>query len=113
MTGNFFMVCHSEFKMPPQLGGDSMSISYTGYDADKGMYTDTEFTSQGRSGVTQGNLDGDTWRWTRSEKSSDGQTIQQRETGKMLSPTKYRAIFEVSKDGTNWMVMMNSNFTKK
>jgi hypothetical protein len=44
MTGNFFMVCHSEFKMPPQLGGDSMSISYTGYDADKGMYTDTEFT---------------------------------------------------------------------
>jgi hypothetical protein len=31
----------------------------------------------------------------------------------MLSPTSYSAKFEVSKDGTNWLVMMDSIVTKK
>jgi hypothetical protein len=31
----------------------------------------------------------------------------------MLSPTSYRFKFEVSKDGTNWQVMMEGTVTKK
>ena len=64
MVGNFFLQSHSDMKMPPDLGGDSKSIGFTGYDADKKVYTETEFTSQGGSGVTQGTLNGDTWTWT-------------------------------------------------
>jgi hypothetical protein len=99
--------------MPPELGGDTKSISFTGYDVDQKEYTETEFTSQGGSGVTQGSLNGDTWTWTSSEKLRDGQVIQQRETNKMLSPTSYSTKFEVSQDGTNWMVMMEAKVTKK
>jgi len=112
MTGNFFLVRRSESKMPPQLGGDSVSMGFAGYDAGKKVYTVTGFDSHGGQGVAQGSLNGDTWTWTSSETLPDGQVIQQRETNKMLSPTSYRAIFEVSKDGTNWMVMMDSKVTK-
>jgi hypothetical protein len=31
----------------------------------------------------------------------------------MLSPTSYRSKFEVSKDGTNWLLMMDSIVTKQ
>jgi len=39
MTGNFFLETRSEIRMPPELGGESKSISFTGYDADKKVYS--------------------------------------------------------------------------
>ena len=113
MTGKFFLITRTESKMPGELGGDGESIGFTGYDIDKKVYTETGFDSRGGQGVDQGSLDGDTWTWTGSEKLPDGQTIQHRGTAKMLSPGSYRAKFEVSNDGTNWMVMMESTVTKK
>lgn len=113
MTGNFFLICRTKSKMPLDLGGETESISFTGYDVDKKVYTDTGFDSHGGNGVSQGNLDGDAFTWRMSEKLSDGQVIQQRETNKMLSPTRYTTRFEVSDDGTNWTVMMESIVTKK
>jgi len=113
MTGNFVLVCRSDSKMPPELGGDSESFGFAGYDTDKKVYTVTGFDNRGGQGVEQGSLDGDTWTWTGSEKLPDGQVIQHRETNKMLSPTSYRAVFEVSKDGTNWLVMMDTKVNKK
>ena len=113
MDGNFFLINHSASKMPPGLGGDSLSFGFAGYDADKKVYFLTECDSQGGHGVTEGSLNGDTWTWTSSEKLPDGQVIQHRETNKMLSPVSYRAKSEVSKDGTNWLVMMDSIVTKQ
>jgi len=37
MAGNFFLEVHSDTKMPPELGGESTSIGFTGYDSDKKM----------------------------------------------------------------------------
>jgi len=112
LAGNFFLESHSDFKMPPDLGGERKSTGIMGYDADKNVYTSIEFTSQGGRGVAQGSLTGDTWTWTSSEKF-DGQEIQQRATDKILTPNSYSAKFEVSQDGTNWMVMMEAKVTKK
>ena len=113
MTGKFFLISRTESNMPPDLGGHSESITFTTYDTDKKMYTATGFDSGGGHGIDQGSLDGDTWTWTGSEKLPDGQVIQHRGTSKMLSPTSYMAKFEVSKDGMNWQVMMQSTVTKK
>ena len=113
MDGNFFLINHSESKMPPGLGGESSSFGFGGYDADKKVYFLTEFDSQGGHGVTEGSLNGDTWTWTSSEKLPDGQVILHREMNKMLSPVSCRAKFEASKDGTNWLVMMDSIVTKQ
>jgi len=86
---------------------------FTGYDPDKKVYTETEFTSQGGSGVTQGTLNGDTWTWTWTEKLPNGQVIQHRGTDKMLSPTTYSGKDSVSEDGIKWLVIMESTVTKK
>src|SRR5580658_1151228 len=32
MTGNFFLQGHSDFKMPPEIGGEGKEVSFTGYD---------------------------------------------------------------------------------
>jgi hypothetical protein len=71
MTGNFFLVCRTDSKMPPELGGDSESISFTGYDADKKVYTDTGFDSQGASiGQALPHLAGGNYDSIRSYKNS-------------------------------------------
>jgi hypothetical protein len=112
IAGNFFLESRSEFKMPPALGGDRQSTGILGYDAEKNVYTSTEFTSQGGRAIAQGSLNGDTWTWTSSEKN-EGQEIQERATNKILSPNSYSAKFEISQDGTNWTVMMEAKVIKK
>ena len=68
--------------MPHELGGDSKSIGFLGYDADKNMYTSSEFTSQGRREFAQDSLNGDTWTWTSSEKY-EGQEIYERTSNQL------------------------------
>src|SRR5215472_11001863 len=63
LPGNFFVQCHSEFKMPPEVGGDGTETSYLGYDTDKNIYTFDAFSSLGRHEVSQGTVSGDTWTW--------------------------------------------------
>ena len=112
LPGNFFLEGHSEFKMPPEVGGDGTETSYTGYDTDKNMYTFDAFGSQGRHQVSQGTVSGDTWTWT-SEASYEGTDVKQKMTVKILSPASYSMKFEVSTDGTNWMTFMDAKATKK
>ena len=112
IAGNFFVESRTEFEMPSALGGDRQSTGILGYDTEKNVYTSTEFTSQGGRDVAQGSVNRDTWTWTSSEKF-EGQQIQQRATNKILSPNSYSAKFEISEDGTNWMVMMEAKVTKK
>lgn len=107
VAGSFFLETHSDFKMPPDLGGDIKSTGFLGYDTDKNVYTSIDFTSHGGHELAQGSLNGDTWTWASSEKH-DGQEIQQKATNKILSPNSYSAKFEISQDGTNWMIMMEA-----
>src|SRR5690349_16740806 len=46
MSGNFFVVGHGDFKMPPEVGGDGKQTSIMGYDTDENVYTYTAFNSQ-------------------------------------------------------------------
>ena len=112
LPGNFFVEGHSDFKMPPEVGGDGTETSYMGYDTTKNVYTYDAFSSQGRHDVYQGSVSGDTWTWN-SEANYEGTDVKQKMTAKILSPTSYSMKFEVSTDGTNWMTFMDCKATKK
>jgi hypothetical protein len=112
MSGNFFLVGHGTFKLPPELGGEGSTTSFHGYDADKNSYTHDEFNSEGRHESNSGTLNADTWTWTGSQ-NYGGQPIQQRMTIKMLSPSSYSFKFEISLDGAEWLPFMEGKATKK
>jgi hypothetical protein len=112
MPGKFFVESHSDFKMPPELGGDGKAVSYMGYDTEENVYTYNEFNSQGRRENSKGAVSADTWTWTSSQ-NYGGQEIKRRMAIKVLTPTSYSLKFEVSTDGTNWMPFMEAKATKK
>lgn len=112
MPGNFFVEGHSDFKMPPEVGGEGKATSFMGYDTDANVYTYDEFSSQGRHEVSKGTVSGDTWTWT-STANYGGQEIKQKMTIKVLTPTSHSLKFETSMDGTNWMTFMEGKATKK
>ncbi len=112
MPGNFFVIGHSDFKMPPEIGGDGKEVSILGYDTQQNTYTYDAFNSQGRHESSKGTVTGDTWTWT-SSANYGGQDIQQKMTIKVLSPTSHTMKFEVSMDGKNWMPFMEAKVTKK
>jgi Protein of unknown function (DUF1579) len=112
MSGNFFVIGHWDFKMPPELGGDGKEIFLIGYDTNQNVYTFDAFSSQGRHQASRGTVSGDVWAWM-SEAVYDGQNTKQKMTMKILSPTSYSLKFEVSLDGTAWMTFMEGKATKK
>jgi len=112
MPGSFYVEGHSDFKMPPELGGDGKATSYMGYDTNENVYTYDEFNSQGRREISKGTFSGDTWTWN-SKQNYDGQEIKQKMTMKVLTPSSYSLKFEISMDGTNWMTFMEGKATKK
>ena len=112
MPGNFFVVGHSDFKLPPELGGEGKATSFMGYETDRNLYTYDEFNSQGRREKSTGTVTGDTWTWNSSQ-TYDGQEVKQKMTIKTLSATSYTLKFEVSLDGANWMPFMEAKATKK
>jgi hypothetical protein len=112
MAGKFFVEGHSDYKMPPELGGDGKAVSYMGYDADENLYTYNEFNSQGRRENSRGTVSADTWTWT-STQNNGGQEIKQKMTIKVLTAASYSLKFEVSTDGTNWMPFMEAKAARK
>lgn len=112
MSGNFFVIGHWDFKMPPELGGDGKEIFIMGYDTNQSVYTFDAFSSQGRHQVSRGTIKDETWIWT-GEATYDGQHVQQKMTMKILSPTSYSLRFDVSVDGVNWMMFMEGQARKK
>jgi hypothetical protein len=56
MRGEFFLVSHSDFSVPVELGGTGTSLAVLGYDADKKTYTEERFDSTGRQVVATGTL---------------------------------------------------------
>ncbi len=113
MKGGFFLVSHSDFSMPTEMGGAGAAFSVLGYDADKKTYTEERFDSSGRRALTTGTLNGDTLTWT-GENNYGGVTIESRFTIKMISPTSYTSKYEVSADGgSSWMPFWDGKATKK
>jgi hypothetical protein len=112
MPGSFFLEGHADFKMPPEIGGEGKATSIMGYDSDENVYTRDEFNSQGRREVSKGTVSGDTWTWT-STQNYGGQEVKQKMTIKVLTPASYSMKFELSMDGTNWMMFMDGKATKK
>jgi Protein of unknown function (DUF1579) len=113
MKGEFFLVSHSDFSMPAELGGTGTSLSILGYDADKKTYTEERFDSTGRHVIATGALNGDTLTWV-GENNYGGRTIQSRFTITMISPTSYTLKYEISADGgAKWVPFWEGKATKK
>jgi hypothetical protein len=112
LPGEFFIRTQTDFKMPPEVGGEGKSTAITGYDAEQGAYTRDEFNSHGDRVSSKGTLAGDTWTWN-SSRNYAGTQVQIRTTVKPLSPTSYNLKIESSIDGTTWMTFMEGKATKK
>lgn len=113
MKGDFFLVSHSDFSMPPEMGGAGTSLSILGYDADKKTYREDRFDSSGRHAAMTGTLNGDTLTWI-GENNYGGMTIQSHFTIKMISPSSYTSKYEVSSDGgATWLPFWEGKATKK
>jgi hypothetical protein len=108
MDGEFFLVCHADFKSSM---GNGSGLSLMGYSTDEKAYTYREFNSWGEFTNSKGSLDGDTWTWTSDEKMN-GATMKGRFTIKMTSATSYNFSFEMSPDGTKWSTIMDGKATK-
>ncbi len=111
MSGNFFMIGHWDFKMPPELGGDGEEIFVMGYDTNRKFYTFDAFSSQGQHQVSRGTLRGDMWIWT-SRAARGGKNVKQKMTMKVLSPASYAVKLEVSMDGA-WITFMEGKAAKR
>ena len=112
MPGKFFVETHSDFKMPPEVGGEGQAVGFMGYDSDANTYTSDRFDSQGRRQNSKGTVSGDTWTWTSSANYA-GQDIQQKLTIKTVPPASYTLKFEISMDGKDWIAFMEGKATKK
>ena len=108
MEGEFFLVCHTDFK---STMGNGTSVSVMGYSTDDKAYSYREFNSWGEFVVSKGSVDGDTWTWSNDEKE-DGKVMKGRFTMKITSPTSYNFTYETSPDGTKWTTMLDGKATK-
>ena len=109
MEGGFYLICRAEFK---SVMGNGVGLSVMGYSTDDKAYTYREFSSSGEFDDSRGSVDGDTWTWTSDEKMS-GMTMKGRFTMKVTSATSYNFMFEMSRDGTKWLTVMDGKASKK
>ncbi len=109
MQGDFYLVCHSDYKSSM---GNGVGLSVMGYSAEDKAYTYREFNSFGEFDDSRGTLDGDTWTWNNDEKMG-GMTMKGRFTMKMTSATSYSFTFDMSQDGTKWSTVMDGKASKK
>jgi hypothetical protein len=108
MDGDFFLVCHTTYQSSM---GNGTGLSILGYSTDDKSYTYREFNSWGEFDDSKGSVNGDTWTWTSDEKMG-AKTMKGRFTMKVVSPTSYTFLFEMSQDGTNWTDVMDGKATK-
>jgi len=109
MEGNFYLVCHAEYKSSM---GNEVGLAVMGYSSDDKAYTYREFNSFGEFTDARGSVDGDSWTWTSDEKMG-ATTMKGRFIMKMTSSTSYTFGFDMSQDGTKWNTMMDGKATKK
>ena len=103
MDGDFFLLCHTDFKSSM---GDGSGLSILGYSTDDKSYTYREYNSWGESMESKGSSNPDTWTWTSDEKVA-GKMMKSRFTMKFTSPTAYTFTYEMSDDGAKWSLLMD------
>lgn len=109
MDGDFFLLCHTDFKSSM---GDGSGLSILGYSTDDKSYTYREYNSWGESMDSKGSsADADTWIWISDEKIA-GKMMKARFTMKFISPATYTFTYEMSDDGTKWNLLMDGQATK-
>ena len=108
MDGNFFLVCHTDYKSSM---GEGSGLSILGYSTDDKAYTYREYNSWGETMDIKGSVDADTWIWTSDEKMG-GKTMKGRFTMKFTSPAAYTFTYEMSDDGTKWTLVMDGQAAK-
>jgi hypothetical protein len=109
MEGDFFLVCHTDFK---GTMGSGYGMGVMGYSSEDKAYTYHEFNSWGESMNSKGAVEGDTWTWTSDEKM-DGKIVKGRFTMKFTSPASYSFTYEMSSDGAKWTAVVDGKATKK
>lgn len=110
MDGEFFVVCHVDFKTASSGTGSGLSV--IGYSTSAKAYTYREFNSWGEFEDSRGTLEGDTWTWTSDEKMGDT-VVKGRFAMKFTSPTAYIFTYETSPDGAKWTEVVEGKATKK
>lgn len=108
MEGNFYLVCHTDFKGSM---GSGTGLSILGYSTTDKTYTYREFNSWGEFDDSRGSADSDKWTWT-SDENFGGTPMKGRFTMKVTSPTTYDFAFDVSQDGTKWTTVMDGKAVK-
>ena len=109
MDGNFFLICHADFK---SAMGNVSGVAVMGYSSDDKAYTYREFNSMGEFMESKGSVDGDTWVWAGDDKMN-GTVMKGKFTMKFSSPSSYNFTYEMSQDGTKWINVINGKATKK
>lgn len=90
--------------------GEAAELQVIGYDTDRKVYTITSFENNGEIERGTGTVEGTTWTWSMETPSSEPRF---RFIWNVLSPTSYTLKFETSKDGTNWVAVLNAKATKQ
>lgn len=105
----FHVVCRSEGTSPM---GPEKSLGITGYNVEKMVYTHFMVEDTGWSGYAEGTKTGDTWTFQSGE-TIGGKTYQTRYTITLVNPETMDFSWEVSEDGTDWVVVMEGTTEKK
>ena len=109
MEGGFFLIMRSEFTVPTGRGA---GVAYLGYDPNEEVYTYDEFNSLGEAIHSRGTVSADTWTWS-GERKVENRITKTRWVVKILSPASYDFRFELSQDGTSWIIVMAGKATKQ
>jgi hypothetical protein len=110
MEGNFYLVCHVEFKSNTMGNGSGLTVM--GYSPEHKSFTYREFNSWGEFTDSKGSYDNSTWTWT-SEWKMGTMPMNGRFVEKITSPTTYDFTFEMSQDGgAKWSTVMEGKATK-
>ena len=105
----FHVVCKSEGTSPM---GPSKGLGIIGYNSEKKVYTHYGVDSNGWSAYSEGTRSDDTWTFE-SEDTMGGKTYHTRFAMTMKSATQMDFTWEMSEDGTNWMLLMDGTSEKK
>lgn len=111
MDGGYFIVIHSEGKMPAPMG-NMKSLAVMGYNFQEKKYTYNGFNSMGEADQAMGTVEGDTWTFTNEVKMGD-QMAKGRYIMKILSPKEYSFKFEMAPGGADFSTVMEGKATRK
>ena len=109
MAGHFFLVERTDISGSM---GKFVEVAYLGYNAQEKTYTYDAFNSGGEAEHAKGNVEGDTWTWTSTEKMGT-QTMKGRFTITIASATSYSFKFEIAPEGgSDYTTVVEGKSTK-